>query len=134
MPAVKVGRQWRFSISDVREWLRMPPTVQSPDRPLRSTPEFSENGLQPPMPACALRCSGTRISDLTAREQEVLALIGQGKGSKEIAALMSVTHTTVSEYRKRICVRLGLHSTAELAACSVGHRSGICRQARRSGR
>ncbi len=31
---------------------------------------------------------------------------------------MSISETTVSEYRKRIRRRLGLHSTAELAACA----------------
>ena len=53
---------------------------------------------------------------LTAREASVLALIGQGKGTKEIAALLSISALTVANHRKHICRKLHLHSTAELAA------------------
>ena len=65
---------------------------------------------------------------MTPREQEVLTWIGHGKGNKEIAVLMIISETTVSEYRKRICRKLGLHSTGELVACAVGRLSGICHQ------
>jgi len=129
MPAVKVGRQWRFSITDIREWLKARRTDRVANRLPRPAPDLYGNALQPRTPVCALRCSRTGISDLSAREQEVLMLIGQGKGNKEIAVLMVISETTVSEYRKRICRKLGLHSTGELAACAVGRLSGTCRQA-----
>lgn len=129
VPAVKVGRQWRFSTTDIWEWLNARRADRVANGPPRPAPDLHSNALQPKTPACALRCSRTGITDLSARESEVLTLIGQGKGSKEIAALLFVSEATVSEYRKRICRRLGLHSTAELAACAVGRLSGTCRQA-----
>jgi len=130
MPGVKVGRQWRFSITDIREWLKARRTDRAANRQPRPAPDLLHgNAFKPQTPACALRCSRAGISDLSAREQEVLTLIGQGKGTKEIATLMFISETTVSEYRKRIRRRLGLHSTGELAACAVGPMSGTCRQA-----
>ena len=53
---------------------------------------------------------------LTAREQEVLKLIGHGKSSKEIAADLGMSVQTVANHRKRICSKLELHSTAALVA------------------
>lgn len=79
-------------------------------------------------PKCELRCCKRSGSDVSAREREVLILIGQGRPTKQIAALLSVSEATVSEYRKRLCRKLGLHSTGELAACAVGQLSGICRE------
>jgi DNA-binding CsgD family transcriptional regulator len=53
---------------------------------------------------------------LTCREADVLSLIGRGKTTKEIAALLSISTQTVGNHRKQICRKLNLHSTAELAA------------------
>jgi DNA-binding CsgD family transcriptional regulator len=50
----------------------------------------------------------------TARELEILKLLGQGKTSKEIAVLLNVSVTTVASHRKNLCRKLGAHSTAEL--------------------
>lgn len=125
LPAVELGREWRFSINDIREWLK----VKAANLPSCPACDLHRSAPQPQTPACALRCSRTGTSNLSTREEEVLMRIGQGQGTKEIAALMSISETTVSEYRKRICRRLGLHSTAELAVCAVGRLSGMCRQA-----
>jgi DNA-binding CsgD family transcriptional regulator len=53
---------------------------------------------------------------LTSREVDVLTLIGQGKTTKEIATLLSISAQTVGNHRKQICRKLNLHSTAELAS------------------
>jgi len=53
---------------------------------------------------------------LTVREADVLALIGYGKTTKEIAALLGISVETVGNHRKQLCRKLNLHSTAELAA------------------
>lgn len=53
---------------------------------------------------------------LTPRETEILAILGQGKTSKQIAAALKVSVATVARHRKSICRKLGLHSTAELVA------------------
>lgn len=55
-------------------------------------------------------------SGLTPTETTVLELIGQGKTSKEIAALLNMSVLTVGNHRKSIARKLNLHSTAELAA------------------
>ncbi len=53
---------------------------------------------------------------LTDRELQVIALIGEGKTSKEIAGLLKLSPLTVANHRKHICEKLGLHSTAALVA------------------
>lgn len=51
---------------------------------------------------------------LSTRRRAVLELIGQGKTSKEIASILSISPATVSEHRKQLCRRLNAHSTTEL--------------------
>lgn len=128
MPAVKLGRQRRFSMGAVREWLCSAANRAGCESSGRTARDLRDNASPPETPTCPLRCAGTGISALSAREREVLNLIGQGNASKEIAALLFISNTTVSEYRKRICRKLGLHSTGELAACAVERLSGTCRQ------
>jgi DNA-binding CsgD family transcriptional regulator len=53
---------------------------------------------------------------LTPREGEVLRLIALGNTSKQVAGTLAVSVHTVSNHRKHICRKLGLHSTAELVA------------------
>ena len=136
IPAVRVGRQWRFSLTDILRWLRSRQTV---GRAIADAPEVTgaqDHAAQPrtglvlknSSGSCALTCSRAGLYGLTAREQNVLNLIGRGKTSKEIAASLSISVTTVSEYRKRICSKLGLHSTAELVACAVRRLNGTCQE------
>jgi DNA-binding CsgD family transcriptional regulator len=58
-------------------------------------------------------------SSLTPREKEVLRYIGQGKTSKQIAAVLHLSVLTVSNHRRHICKKLGIHSTAQLVAFAV---------------
>ncbi len=53
--------------------------------------------------------------ELTTREADVLALIGHGKSTKEIAALLGISVETVGNHRKQLCRKLNLHSATELA-------------------
>jgi DNA-binding CsgD family transcriptional regulator len=65
---------------------------------------------------------GMRIEKtLTPREREVLKLVGQGKTSKQIADILNLSVFTVSNHRKHICRKLGVHSTAQLVAFAVKH-------------
>lgn len=63
---------------------------------------------------------------LTERELQVLALIGEGKTTKQVAGELSLSVETVANHRKHICHKLGLHSTAELVAYAArrNHRAG----------
>lgn len=49
------------------------------------------------------------IAQLTARQRQVLALIGRGKSTKEIAALMGVGIKTVETHRSRAMQSLGIY-------------------------
>lgn len=56
---------------------------------------------------------------LTARQREVLQLIAEGKGTKEIARILSISVKTVEFHKFRIMEELDLHSTAELTRYAV---------------
>jgi DNA-binding CsgD family transcriptional regulator len=60
--------------------------------------------------------SDEQLVFLTPRELETLALIGQGKTSKEVATALSLSAHTIAHYRKGLCRKLNVHSTAELVA------------------
>ncbi|HEY6066924.1 MAG TPA: response regulator transcription factor [Thermoanaerobaculia bacterium] len=58
---------------------------------------------------------------LSNRELEVVSLIAGGKTTKEIAAILSVSKSSVSTYRQRILEKLSLHSTGEITRYAVEH-------------
>jgi DNA-binding CsgD family transcriptional regulator len=62
---------------------------------------------------------------LTAREQQVLNLIGRGHTSKQIATRLNLSILTIGNHRKQICKKLGVHSTAELAAYAAGAKAQV---------
>ena len=51
---------------------------------------------------------------LTFRQTEVLQLIAEGWGNKEIANLLNISPKTVEFHRGRIMLKLGAHSAADL--------------------
>jgi DNA-binding NarL/FixJ family response regulator len=59
------------------------------------------------------------VSRLTPREREVVQLISEGKGSKEIAAILNVSLSTAETHRNNILRKLRLHSIAELVLYAV---------------
>lgn len=63
----------------------------------------------------------TPLESLSAREHQVLRLLGSGLSVKEVAAKLSLSPKTVSTYRARVLEKLGLHSTSELVRFSVQH-------------
>ena len=62
---------------------------------------------------------------LSEREREVLQLVAEGRSSKEIAELLSISPATVETHRARLMEKLDVHSTAELVLCAV--RKGVIR-------
>jgi len=60
-----------------------------------------------------------RRSSLTQREKQVLDLIGFGKTTKEVAAILNLSTGTIGNHRKSICRKLDAHSTAELVASAA---------------
>lgn len=66
-----------------------------------------------------------RYESLSGREREIFQLIAEGKTNKEIAALLSVSPSTVETHRAHIMEKLDLHSAAEIALYAV--RRGVIR-------
>lgn len=56
----------------------------------------------------------------TARELEVLQLIGNGKSNKEIAALLRISVGTVAVHRANVMRALALDKTAKLTLYAIG--------------
>jgi DNA-binding NarL/FixJ family response regulator len=59
------------------------------------------------------------FSNLSGREREVLQLIAEGRGTKNIAATLHVSVKTIETHRKQIMDKLGLHSVAELTKYAI---------------
>jgi len=56
---------------------------------------------------------------LTDRQREILQLIVEGRGNKEIADILHVSVKTVEFHRARIMVRLGVKTVAELTKVAL---------------
>ena len=64
---------------------------------------------------------GTRmgIPHIPPREREILALVVQGKTSKEIAAALWLSLHTVTSYRRSLHARLGCSNAASLVRRAI---------------
>jgi DNA-binding NarL/FixJ family response regulator len=58
--------------------------------------------------------SGPTGDQLTTREREILQLIAEGKGNKELASSLYISKKTVETHRVHIMRKLHLHTVAEL--------------------
>ena len=58
---------------------------------------------------------------LTPRQREVLQLVAEGRGTKEIATILSVSVKTVEFHRSRIMQQLSIHTTADLTKYAITH-------------
>lgn len=56
----------------------------------------------------------TPLQQLTAREREVLALVGQGKANEEIAEELFISASTAKTHVNRAMMKLGVHDRAQL--------------------
>jgi DNA-binding NarL/FixJ family response regulator len=60
-----------------------------------------------------------RAQELTTREREVVQLLAEGKGNKEVAVAMRVSVKTVEAHRSNINRKLSIRSTSELVRYAV---------------
>jgi PAS domain S-box-containing protein len=60
---------------------------------------------------------------LTERERQVLALIADGKSTKETAARLGISYKTADSHRSRILEKLGVHETASMVRYAI--RAGL---------
>src|SRR5438105_4448957 len=80
------------------------------------TPRFShllEEGM---------RTRGAAVVSLTARERQVVQLLGEGKGTKEVATVLEISVKTAETHRAHIMHKLDLHSITELVLYAVRNR------------
>ena len=77
-------------------------------------------GLQ--SPTAQLPQPGGRLSRLTGREREVLALVAEGRSNDQIAAELFISPKTASVHVSRIITKLQVANRTEAAA--VAHRDG----------
>lgn len=70
-----------------------------------------------------VRFDGTRISDLTDREREILTMVGKGMSNDEIAAELVISPATVRTHVGRIMVKLDAHDRAQLVVAA--YESGL---------
>jgi two-component system response regulator NreC len=63
------------------------------------------------------------LNDLTAREQEVLALLAEGLNNADIGEKLTISPKTVARHRENIMNKLNLHSRTDLVKYAI--RKGI---------
>jgi DNA-binding CsgD family transcriptional regulator len=56
---------------------------------------------------------------LTPREREIVQLLAEGKSSKEVAELLTISVKTADTHRANIMRKLDLHSVTELVRYAV---------------
>lgn len=61
----------------------------------------------------------SRLESLTPREQEVLALVVQGKANKVMAGDLGVSQRTVEIHRARVMEKMGAQSLAQLVRMTI---------------
>lgn len=76
--------------------------------------------LSPPLAQSLFRAPTPRVV-LSDREEEILALLGQGQSSKQIARALDIGVRTVETHRQSIRRKLGLDGQAELIKYAVEH-------------
>ncbi|GAA0906741.1 DNA-binding response regulator [Virgisporangium aurantiacum] len=69
------------------------------------------------------RAARHRIADLTEREQQVLALVGQGLSNAEIARRLFLVEGTVKAYVSTLLTRLGVRNRVQAAI--VAYEAGL---------
>lgn len=63
--------------------------------------------------------SSPALSSLTPRQREVLQLIAEGRGTKEVASMLNIAVKTVEFHKFRIMDQLDLHSTVALTKHAI---------------
>jgi PAS domain S-box-containing protein len=79
-------------------------------------------GARRPVPAPDEQ-SVRMVLALTERERQVLALIAQGKSTKETAVRLGISYKTADSHRSRILEKLGVHETASMVRYAI--RAGL---------
>lgn len=95
--AIREVMRGRTYVTPLIDWTELPPGLR------RKTPDKASDKLTP-------------------RQREVLQLVAEGRGNKEIAAILRVSEKTVDFHKSSIKRGLMLSSTAELTQFAIKHR------------
>ena len=76
-----------------------------------------------PVPAPEPVAAAPGLDLLTAREREVLVLLGEGRSNQQVAQALTVSETTAKTHVSRVLAKLGCRTRLEAAA--VAHRAGL---------
>jgi two-component system response regulator NreC len=63
--------------------------------------------------------AGSGLTELTSREEEVLALLAEGATNAEIGEQLNISPKTVARHRENIMAKLNLHSKTELVKYAI---------------
>ena len=69
-----------------------------------------------------MRAKGTAPRHLTAREREVLKLIGEGSTTKDVAQRLGISAKTAQVHRENVKQKLDLRSTAAMVRYAIKHK------------
>jgi PAS domain S-box-containing protein len=99
-------------------------------------PRYADDGALAGYLGCTAEVTGRRVPGftpdeqaarmvfaLTERERQVLALIAEGKSTKETAVTLGISYKTADSHRSRILEKLGVHETASMVRCAI--RAGL---------
>jgi len=62
------------------------------------------------------------LGNLTASERRILAMVAEGRSSRQIAEALFIHHRTVENHRTNICQKLGLSGPHALLKFALAHR------------
>lgn len=85
------------------------------------TPSLTKDVLAAALKPSTGERGKTASTELTARQREVLQLVSEGRGTKEIATILNVSVKTVEFHKFRIMQQLDLHTTADLTKYAITH-------------
>jgi PAS domain S-box-containing protein len=95
----------------------------------RGTPQYSQGGRFLGHIGSCVQIDAPRTPagpfPLTSREVQVLALVAEGKSTKEVAGILNISYKTADSHRSRIMEKIGVHETASLVRYAI--RQGIVR-------
>lgn len=85
------------------------------------TPSLTKDVLETVLKPSTGEAVKAASSTLTDRQREVLQLVAEGHGTKEIATILNVSVKTVEFHKSRVMQQLDLHTTADLTKYAITH-------------
>jgi two-component system, NarL family, response regulator NreC len=59
------------------------------------------------------------VDPLTPRERQVLQMVGEGRSTKDVAAILGISTKTAESHRARLMRKLDIHETAGLVRYAI---------------